>query len=1287
MVFISVFLSACGEGGSYTVTITSNYTIGGTVSGLTATGLVLQNNGADSLTVDADGAFIFSSKQDTGTNYNVTVTSQPADQICTVNNGSGTVASASITNIVVNCASGAYMIGGTVTGLQGSGLELINSNGETLAVSVEGAYAFTQVLADGSDYSVSVNTQPTNPAQTCVVNNGTGTIAGSPVGNIDVICGDPVFTVSGSVTGLVGSGLQIQNNGGDTLAITADGVFSFPASLADGAQYNVTLLAQPFTPAQTCEIVNGTGSIAGASISDVAISCTIDAFTVSGTVTGMTGTGLQLQINGGELLNISGNGPFSFTTNLADLSAFSVTVISQPASPAQECVVTNGSGSLTGANIINVEVACNTSMFTIGGNVSGLAGTGLQIQINGGELLNVGANGAFTFNTTLADLSAYTVTVASQPGTPAQTCLVSNGSGNVSAANVESVAVNCTTVTYTIGGTVANLAGSGLQLQLNGGEILDVSANGAFTFPTALADATGYTVTVLTQPVGRAQECTVTNGTGTLSGQNVSNISVDCVNVVSLVPPADIQIAVTGTTINLSWTNPGVEGFRIYTNNTGTVSEADTLVYEGTATAFSHRNVNARLVYYYVIQSYVGVDNSTLSTIVQAQGVGYPSGPTLESGDGFVTLSYQADGATGYRVYWNTTGAVSEADSQLDVGQNRVFGHQGLSNGTTYYYKVAPYNAYGNGTISREYSATPSVGLTPSAQHVITEKFNDAIKSAGRIIAVGDTGNIVISDDNGVSWARVQSGTISDLSDIHLTISGRLFVAAMNRGLLASDDNGNTWQFDAASTPNKGVAKIVEMPSGALRAAGGSDSPMYESLDGGLTWSLLYPGQFIRGALLAVNDSGMMLNGTVFGSDFRRWDETGQTWISLAGTTADTVRDILWFPPLSRFVAAGNWGTVFSSVDSTTAWTSNRVDINLSQNLNGINMTSSNLLVTAGNYGTLATSANLSTWTMRNSGTVRDLTRVVELEPNSYLAMGSGGALHHSTNLATWSQLDGAPSGYNLSNILVTSAGTYLAFAGPDVLRSSDGSNWAKINTTAYIVDAIQIPNGTIIGVGLRSVWSSSNDGQTWTLLATTSGPSLGQFESIAYGASGYVALIGGLDDGIAVSSNGVTWTAVTGTAIGANGRFLDNIVWDPVSGLYITSGGSTVVYTSPNGTTWTARAVTSGYVGRKIATNNAGVTIIGTSSTGIHRSVNGTVWDQAVTSIQGLSGFIDDVYWTGEYFVAVAMYGDFAYSADGLTWTSITTENKAYTNTIAGSGKTVIIGGDDGILMTYQLP
>ncbi|MBI3358837.1 MAG: hypothetical protein HY037_04530, partial [Nitrospirae bacterium] len=97
-------------------------------------------------------------------------------------------------------------------------------------------------------------------------------------------------------------------------------------------------------------------------------------FTIGGTVAGLTGTGLVLQNNGGNNLSISANATsFTFAMAIVSGTAYNVTVVTQPTSPAQTCTVTNAAGTVADVNITNVAVACVTdapSSFTIGGTVS-----------------------------------------------------------------------------------------------------------------------------------------------------------------------------------------------------------------------------------------------------------------------------------------------------------------------------------------------------------------------------------------------------------------------------------------------------------------------------------------------------------------------------------------------------------------------------------------------------------------------------------------------------------------------------------------------------------------------------------------------------------------------------------------------------------------------------------------------------------------------------------------------------------------------------------------------------
>jgi hypothetical protein len=84
--------------------------------------------------------------------------------------------------------------------------------------------------------------------------------------------GDPV-TIGGTVTGLEGSGLVLQNNGADDLPIDSDGTFTFDTSLQPCRAYNVTVLTNPENPTQICNVENGSGDVSTEDVTDVAVTC------------------------------------------------------------------------------------------------------------------------------------------------------------------------------------------------------------------------------------------------------------------------------------------------------------------------------------------------------------------------------------------------------------------------------------------------------------------------------------------------------------------------------------------------------------------------------------------------------------------------------------------------------------------------------------------------------------------------------------------------------------------------------------------------------------------------------------------------------------------------------------------------------------------------------------------------------------------------------------------------------------------------------------------------------
>ena len=412
-------------------------------------------------------------------------------------------------------------------------LALANDGADVLNIKANGPFTFTSPLFDGDPYIVTVEGQPRQPSQTCEVSNGVGLINGADVDNVLVNCTLDTFTVGGTVSGLTGSGLVLQNNGGDDLAVSQDGAFEFATALEDFSSYKVTVYSQAREPAQVCSVTNGNGALDGADVVNVQINCVDGAlFTIGGFLTGLEGSGLALQLTsdgGNEQLALSADGIYVFNSLLSDQANYSVAVSAVPTSPWQTCTVSNPGGSVNDANVWDVNVDCTVDRHTIGGTLSGLAGSGLRLTNNGGNSLSLNADGAFVFAGDLASGESYDVAVASQPTNLSQTCTLTGGSGVITNADID-ITVTCVTNTYTIGGRVTGLLDSGLILQLNGDEFEPFTEDRRYIFDTRLEDGSAYEVLIVTPPNEPQLVCTVSNGSGVLAGADVTNANVLCLD-------------------------------------------------------------------------------------------------------------------------------------------------------------------------------------------------------------------------------------------------------------------------------------------------------------------------------------------------------------------------------------------------------------------------------------------------------------------------------------------------------------------------------------------------------------------------------------------------------------------------------------------------------------------------------------------------------------------------------------------------------------------------------------
>lgn len=400
-------------------TTTVNYTLSAAATGLTGT-LVLQDDKNDTLTFTTNITQAFATQYASGSTYTVSVKTQPSGQTCTPGiNASGTITAN--TTVTVTCVTNTQndTISVMTTGLTGT-LVVQDDKADTLTFTANSTQQFATSYASGSTYAVTIKTQPTG--QTCTLSaNASGTITADTTVTATCVSN---YTISVAVTGLTGT-LVMQDNQSDTLNFTTNNTQSFATSYASGSTYTVSVKTQP--SGQTCTLsANATGTITGNITVTATCIATVQNYTISVAVTGLTGT-LVVEDDQSDTLTFTTNKTQAFATSYASGSTYSVNVETQPS--GQTCTLSaNATGNITANTTVTATCAASGGGLTVSVAVTGLSGT-VTMQNDQGDTLTFTSNKTQTFSGSYTSGSNYTVYVTGQPSS--QSCIPTYSTGTI----------------------------------------------------------------------------------------------------------------------------------------------------------------------------------------------------------------------------------------------------------------------------------------------------------------------------------------------------------------------------------------------------------------------------------------------------------------------------------------------------------------------------------------------------------------------------------------------------------------------------------------------------------------------------------------------------------------------------------------------------------------------------------------------------------------------------------------------------------------------------------------
>ena len=201
----------------------------------------------------------------------------------------------------------------------------------------------------------------------------------------------------------------------------------------------------------------------------------------------------------------------------------------------------------------------------------------------------------------------------------------------------------------------------------------------------------------------------------------------------------------------------------------------------------------------------------------------------------------------------------------------------------------------------------------------------DLVFAGPRLVAVGERGHVLLSDDQGKTWRQARAvPTRTTLTAVH-AVDARTLVAAGHGGVvLRSSDAGETWTVATGKADGADVLLAIRVePSGFGLAVGGFGVALSTS-DGGQTWrgGVLVDGEAGEKHLnrIVASRSGAWLVAAEGGMVMRSPRPAEGGWAAVKTPYAGSLWTGLQLPG-GALVLGGMRGNVVRSADDGQTWT------------------------------------------------------------------------------------------------------------------------------------------------------------------------------------------------------------------------------------------------------------------------------------------------------------------------------------------------------------------------------
>jgi photosystem II stability/assembly factor-like uncharacterized protein len=195
----------------------------------------------------------------------------------------------------------------------------------------------------------------------------------------------------------------------------------------------------------------------------------------------------------------------------------------------------------------------------------------------------------------------------------------------------------------------------------------------------------------------------------------------------------------------------------------------------------------------------------------------------------------------------------------------------------------------------------------------------DAVAVDDRLVAVGERGHILISDDGGAEWRQIDVPTRALLTGVAFPTADLGIAVGHDSVILRSTDGGETWQRVFWAPEDEAPFFDVWFADSATGIATGAYGSYFVTGDGGASWDFQPVGDTDWHLHeIARDDSGRLFMAAEAGFVYRS-DDNGATWTELPSPYEGSYFGVL---PLAgdSVLLFGLRGHLFRSDDAGETW-------------------------------------------------------------------------------------------------------------------------------------------------------------------------------------------------------------------------------------------------------------------------------------------------------------------------------------------------------------------------------